>query len=207
MILVAHSTDDDRLYAVERIQDGIYALCILGSWVGLKTLEQLRADGQNHESMFFRQHAKQIRPWEREWWRATTIEPDYGINASSETSPGAEKIRDVRLCLQRPVPSETRSTTAKEKSLAHLEPVQTETALNTMAGEASQRPEEVLETIKAQYLEALYASKVGFVCCRLLDVVANITPRHPWHTSQKVLFLELELPIVPVTDLRTIHQI
>jgi len=135
------------------------------------------------------------------------IEADHRTNLSLRTSSGDRKTWDVRICLQRPVhESVPQSTTTKEEVIALMKPIPTETTLVTMVEEASQSPEEVLEIIKSQYLEALYASKVGVLYRSLLDIIANYIPRHPWHTLRKDLSLELELPFIPATHLPTTSQ-
>lgn len=78
--------------------------------------------------------------------------------------------------------------------------------VGTVLEEASQPPEEVLELIKSQYLETLYASKVGVIYLVLLDAITNYRLRRRWHTSRKDLSLELELPFMLAMHLLTTSQ-
>lgn len=174
LVLIAQSTKDNRLHAVERVQIGIYALCTLGVWVTLRTLQRLPAERKEFDLQHERQNAAQDCRSEREWWRAAVIEAEHGANANLSTSYGAVKTRDVHLCLQRPVQkSAPQGTTAKVEIPVPMEPLQIENTLITMVEEIPQSPEEVLEMIKSQYLEALYASKVGLSYRIRLDGIAN----------------------------------
>lgn len=140
----------------------------------LKALERLPARGWDPGALRQRQHVEEDKQPDREWWRAAIKEPEHRIIATLSTSSVNGTIPNVRLCLQRPVQNSVPEVIpAREEVSALMKPKITDTTLVTMVEEASQGPEEVLETIKSQYLEALYASKVGVFYLTLLDAITK----------------------------------
>lgn len=206
-VLIAQSTSDSRLHAIERVQSGIYALCILGSWVTLRALERLPVEGWDPGALHKRKHLEEDKQPDREWWRAAMIEAEHRTIATVSTSSVNGKTPNVRLCLQRPVQKGVpQGMTAREEVSPLMKTTPMETKLVTMVEEASQGTREVLEMIKSQYLEALYASKVGVLYLTLLDGITNYVSRRLWHTLRKDLCLELGLPFMPATHLPTTGQ-
>ncbi len=206
-VLIAQSTKDSRLYAIENVQDGIYALCRLGLGVTLRALERLPALGWDSGALRERPHVKQAESPDCEWWRAAIVESEHRIIASRSTPRVNGKTPNVRLCLRSPVQKRGQQCMAvREEVPVPMEPVPIETTLATMVEEAPKGPEEVLNMIKAQYLEALYASKVGVYYHTLLDLSTNYVSRRRWHTLRKDPSLELELPFMAVTHLPTTGQ-
>jgi len=207
MVLIAQSTGDGRLQAIERVQGGIYALCRLGSGVTLRALERLPALGWDSSALRERPHVKQDEQPDRRWWRAAMIESEHRTIAGLSTSSLNGKTPNVRLCLRSPVQKGVpQRMAAREEVSALPKPIPIETTLATMVEEASKGPAEVLNMIKSQYLEALYASKVGLFYLALLDVSTNYVSRRRWHTSRKDHSLELELLFMAVTHLPTTGQ-
>jgi len=207
IVLIAQSIGDGRLHAIERVQDGIYALCKLGSWVTLRALKRLSAQGCDHGTPRKIQTVEQDQTSACEWWRVATVEPDRGTNPNFNTSFIDGKPTNVRLSLQRSVQNcITQSVTTRDEVSPLLQSKPTETMVGTVLEEASQPPEEVLELIKSQYLETLYASKVGVIYLVLLDAITNYRLRRRWHTSRKDLSLELELPFMLAMHLLTTSQ-
>lgn len=95
-----------------------------------------------------------------------------------------------------------KSVTATVERAASEEIIEAETTLVSMVEEVSQTPEEALDIIRTQYLEALYASKVNLIQRTLLHAVADLISRHPWLILQKDRFPGLELCFVHRMDLR-----
>ncbi|KAL2043524.1 hypothetical protein N7G274_003831 [Stereocaulon virgatum] len=159
MVLIAQSTRDSRHYAVERVQNGIYALCKLGQWVTFELLARLQA-GAMHSHLPQRVQIKeQIRRPSEEWWCSSAIRLD--TEASSRTLR-TEKALTSRLCLAKPVQRSAPSSSISDNipEPVHLE--QAEDVLECMVEEEKMKePEEMHRTIKSQYQEALYASKTS----------------------------------------------
>ena len=67
-ILIAESPEERRLFAIERVERGVYALCGLAQWVALddigrKTIKRAR----------FSAHQTTIDPEREAWWAAASI--------------------------------------------------------------------------------------------------------------------------------------
>lgn len=207
IVLITESTKDGRLYAVERVQRGIYALCMLGSWASQRTLERSTAQRRHTLSSTEGQKIQQSNQLEHEWWRAATVPLVHSAKPNGSSSFGVGKSREIKLCLQRPVQTSLmKSVTNNVERAASEEIIQAETALVSMVQEVSRTPEEALDIIRSQYLEALYASKVILVHRSLLHAVADLISRHPWLILQKDRFPGLEPCFVHRMDLRLTKQ-
>lgn len=163
VVLVAQSSADDRLYAVEKVQCRVYALCRLGSWVTLKAFEQQRS--VHSDLNLPRKGRHPVRPEQAgdHWWHTAAIRPEHDNEVRCKSSSRAEKSREVRLFLQRPMYKSTPLNLAAEETSLPIVPLQSKNMLETMIDEAPQEPGEIFDMIRSQYLEALYASKVNFI--------------------------------------------
>ena len=164
-VLIAQSAADDGLFAIERVQEGIYALCRLGTWVGVNTLEQLQTVPTNIARPQKRQCREQLGLPGDGWWNTAATD----FRSKDRHGPGknssVEKTRGVRLCLQ---VAQRKPTTPAQITQEISQPVlqdQTEEVVTDMVMEAAQDPEEVFRMIRLQYQEALYASKVRLFSC------------------------------------------
>ena len=164
-VLIAQSAGDDRVFAIERVHEGVYAICRLGNWVGVNMLEQLQTVPIGIARPQKRQCQEQLGLAGDEWWNTAAIEIWSKDRGGQGRTLGVEKTRGVRLCLQ--MAQQTPTTEAQiTQELPqpvlqdHAEKVMTDVVVG-----AVQDPEEVFKLIRVQYQEALYASKVMPFSC------------------------------------------
>ena len=158
--LIAQSAIDDALYAVERVQRGIYAMCRLGDWVTVNTLERIQTVPRDIVRQPKRRRQEQPELPQHEWWSTAAIGSRPENRYDQGKKLGVDKTRGVRLCLQRPpqkpiIPIQI----VQDISLPALQD-QTGKVMTDMVAKVAQDPEEVLKMVRDQYQEALYASKV-----------------------------------------------
>ena len=164
-VLIAQSAAYDRLFAVERVQEGVYAMCRLGTWVGVNMLEQLQTVSVDTARSQKRQRWEQLGLPGDEWWNTAAADFWSKDRDGQGKDSGVEKARGVRLCLQM---AQKEPTTPAQTTQEISQPVlqdQTEKVVTDMVVEAVQDPEEVFKMIRVQYQEALYASKVKHFSC------------------------------------------
>ena len=192
------------LYAIERVEIGLYALCPLGEWVTIEALEQLHALSINVIAKKRPRHER-VDPQDSDWWRDLAIKDDGAFQFRSNRRE-TEIPRNVRLCLKARRPAENTPVldtlplplfVTKEQipitvdectnGASHEPPTQTTEGLTNEEESCllpTQRTEDVLSMLRIQYQENLYVSKVrllGF--CRWL---ANTDQcRLPWPILQK----------------------
>lgn len=161
-VLIAASSSNDCLYAVERVRRGTYALCRLATWVTLNELDRSRLEYQPLPKPV----SIERDPFsDTEWWHALAIKSDIG---SWNIQPSKSKQVDLtrpRIRLTPPAVLLLESPSIEEV----LEPVaqaDAPVALNEIQNEAlteipRQDPDETLSMVRAQYQEALYVSQVS----------------------------------------------
>lgn len=206
-VLIAQSTVDDRLFAIERVQEGIYATCRLGHWVTVDTLERLQTISIDVTSLQKRQRQEQPRLKGGKWWSTAAI--DFRPNTRNDPGSisGVERTRGVRLCLQMPQQkSITPAQIAQEISPPVLQD-QNGNALKDMVEEAAQGLEEVLKMVRAQYQEALYASKARLPPSTNFGSTTDSSKSRRWHILRKGPCLELEPLSMSIMALPTITRI
>ena len=161
MVMIAQSAINDRLFAIEHVEERIYAMCRLGSWVTVKMLQQL------HDVPIDIVHPRKRQPQEQpglpgdKWWSTAAIDfnPESRYDQGKES--GVEDTRAVGLCLQ---PAQQKSAAPAQITQEISQPVlqdQIENIMTDVVEAAAQDPEEVFKMIRVQYQEALYTSKVG----------------------------------------------
>lgn len=109
------------------------------------------------------------------WWTMAAIESASDTRDDQSGISGIENICGVRLCLQ---PARQKSHALDQVTQEATLPIsqdQTGNELTEMVEEVAQNPEEVFKLVRAQYQEALYASKVRRLLIRLLLNVLLIT--------------------------------
>lgn len=164
-VLIAQSTIDNRLFAIECIQEEIYALCRLGSWVSVNTLERLQTVPIDIVRPQKRQRQEQPGLPGDKWWSTAAIDFRPENRYVQGKNSGVEKTRGVQLCLQTAQQKSATPARVTEEISQPISQAQTENmSTNTMEG-AAQDLEEVLKMVKAQYQEALYATKVRISFC------------------------------------------
>ena len=188
MVMIAQSAADDRLYVVERVQDGIYAVCRLGLWVTSRLLKGLQTEATNCSlDQKARINGGPRSPTD-EWWLGAAIEPEAKVQYHVSSTQKAPKIR---LCLQKPV-HDTRPPMpliGQDRSNKSTEEVGS--SLGGMIEETTQEPEEMLAMIRSQYQESLYASKVSFCHYIIFRIITKFIRRPHWHTLRRDLYPEL----------------
>ena len=188
VVLVAKSAADDRLYAVEKVQDGIYALCRLGFWVTLRLLRDLQTGATNcnlgQRSRLGERHPNPVK----KWWQCAAIEPEPKV---SHHVSRTQKDPKIRLCLQKPVHNTGLPTLLVGQKQSNKSPEEGECSLGDMVEGSTQEPEEMLAMIRSQYQESLYASKVSLCHSTTLRFIANFIRRPHWLTLPRDLYLEL----------------
>ena len=161
LLIASSSTNNATLFAVERVDAGLYALCRLANWVTLEALEKLYVSSQDLPSAAKQRCAQQDKRGESDWWRPVAV--GGAQNMKNKTDLGSNG--PVRLSMSVP------------KSLPALSIISIE---QPPFGDASQdpgvsvradgieeesfqptlpNPIEALATIRAQYQEALYLSR------------------------------------------------
>lgn len=163
-VLIAQSANDDGLFAIERVQEGIYAICKLGNWVTFNSLERLQAVPIDIVRPRKKQRQEQPGLPEDKWWCTAAIDLSSEIGYDRDNKSGIAKTYGVRLCFQttqqKPiVPAQITQEIPQTVSKDQIGNVSTH-----MVEEAAQDPEEVFRMVRAQYQEALYASKVRHSC-------------------------------------------
>ncbi|KAL6717964.1 hypothetical protein ACLMJK_004049 [Lecanora helva] len=157
-VLITQSASDGRLSAVERVQHGIYAICRLDSKVTLEVLEGLQA--ASDETRITRTGQQPVPAGEssNEWWRNAVIQPKdtAGYEVGKARSHLVKK--GFPLCLQKPTQKAVEQNSSAERTLQMVE-TEGEKHMGAVEDIVSQPPEEVLDMIRLQYQEALYASQ------------------------------------------------
>ena len=170
MLLIAQSATGDRLYAVERVQDGIYALCRLGLWVTSGLLKGLRTETTSCSLGQIARIKEQPRSPTDKWWRGAAIEPEPKVlyHVSS-----AQKAPRIQLCLQKPVHNTCPPMPLIGQKQSNKSPEDRGSSLGGMIEETTQEPEEMLAMIRSQYQESLYASKVSSCHYTILRIITD----------------------------------
>ena len=206
-VLIAQSAVEDDLYAVERVQEGIYAICRLGNWVSVKMLERMQTIPIDSVRLQKRQHKEQPGLPGDKWWSTAAIGFRPEERYDQDEKRAVEKTRGLRLYLQRPQKKPTiLAQITQEISQPVLED-QTGNLLTDLVEEAVQDPEEVLKLVRVQYQEALYASKVRHSSCTNIGHITDRIFSRRWHTLQKGHCPEYERLFIPPMALPTVSRI
>lgn len=151
---------DKSLYAVERVQYGVYALCKLGGWVKEVDIGSVPAFSAG---LSYSQPLKALKsedgrgPW---WQRAAVSAPSSDPRSERK---GGGCLPRISMC--RPVPK-VAITAAQRRDEADpfVDSAQQLLPADVAASQQPERPqtaEEVFQAIVQQYLEALYLSKTS----------------------------------------------
>ena len=209
-VLIAHSTIDDGLFAIERIQEGIYALCRLRNWVTVDSLEPLQIVPMDVARPQKRQYPEQPRLQADNWWSTATVQNRRVDRRGSSKDMGFEKTGAVQLCLQVPHQRSTTPTQITQEVSQSISQDQIEDVVNVLMEDGSQDPMAVLKMVQAQYQESLYTSKVSLLYCTNISLTANVFPSRHWHILRKDPCLELELFLMStmalLTTIRILHR-
>ena len=158
-MLIASSNIGDKLWAVEKVRHGICALCKLSNWVTVEMLERSQARLCDVLPTQETQYTAQTQLAGDEWWQSTAIHLKQGAEDFRTTLNDYQKTRTSALCLQRPV----QTFPSGSQSASQVLPTKASDAgptIELVTDEKTQAPQEILDMIRNQYKEALYASKV-----------------------------------------------
>lgn len=186
-VMVAEEVTKGTLYAIERVDRGLYALCQLDSRLHVSSL--LEASRENERKSKKR---REVGPLSQgNWWDVAAVDafkngpkmPSKRILSGASAAPlfsmrlpgsenGANYIGTCR------VTTTAQSTDpVEEVSMVSMPPEETKSA-----GESS--AEELFDNMRKQYLHTLYLSKVSTPSLiRVRQVTHEI--RLPWPTSRK----------------------
>ena len=159
-VLIAESAINDGLFAIERVQEGIYAMCRLGNWVTVNAIEQLHIIPVDIANPQKRQCHKQPRIRQNSWWSAAVVDFKTPSKYDPSKDPGFKQTREVRLCLHKPQQCSNTPAQDTQEIPPSIMQGQAESSVRDTLQEAAQDPEEVLKMVRAQYQDALYTSKV-----------------------------------------------
>ena len=160
-VLIAEESHDSPLYAIEAVAEGTYALCSLAKWVSLDDL------GRNPPKALKREHNGKSVDAET-WWRNAAV--DIGTKPSVIGEASATLSRR-RLSMKPPgaisqlvrqktsVAADAAADGQKSAAAATADARAPPTSTEVLSTELSR--DEVLGTLRAQYLETLYASKTS----------------------------------------------
>ena len=188
IVLVARLVSDNAFYIIERVKRGIYSLCSLGSWIGEGDLLVAGKGWQDFSSKLPLQgRIASIEDNEKDWRQAATINGNsmdlgpsrdsmnidativFGVDENDDSNQLPEKtvavlfddckgdedqeISLISSSLNRRPSIDGRITTPLEAAdSAHINYL--------YATGTTQSPENLFESLRSQYLEALYISKV-----------------------------------------------
>jgi DNA replication regulator SLD3 len=156
-VLIARFETKRTLYAVERVQAHVYSICRLASWLKEKDVLELW-DPSNLQAIPNMPKVERSTTELRSWWQ----------HAAVETLPAERPIKRARMTMMRKniVPEPAKDTVQQRfDSPATYDPFPVPTnAINTDGPEehfAAPSPQEQLESLVQQYLDAVYMSKTS----------------------------------------------
>jgi len=194
-ILLARSETTRMVYAVERESNGLYVLCKLGSWVNLEFLSE-------SATVVCRERMRSGKTAKQENAAAVPLTTPSMYNESKRRRLAIEEIQSLvrrrsMSVIEKEPPNQVAAATegrpiarADDTPSANLETDQVETGVEpaptvpsrhntpTPAAELAHDPfaqpnaEEIFRNLRAQYMEALYHSKV--LCCLSLNTFAYL---------------------------------
>ncbi|KAF2274556.1 uncharacterized protein EI97DRAFT_435097 [Westerdykella ornata] len=154
-VLIARRRADDMLYAIERVQPGIYSLCRLAGWLKERDIELL--SGSNNTDM---------RPSLLWSGNAATEAGSWWQRAAVKTEPWRVPVRKPRLAMLRPSPQQ-KVERIGEVGRNLPDPFQ-ESSVPDIGVEAhlveplqAPNPQQLLDSLVQQYLDAVYLSKTS----------------------------------------------
>ena len=176
VVLLAECAQDKRYYAIENVEQGIYALCALGSCFTARSLELLRDAPQVINDRDARKVLELPTNTGAEWWQAAIVRPQDPAPKYAKAPSTSAEIHGLTLSLPkiRPRDNLPRPMAMEQSSLAAE--FQDEGPSQAMvAAEPFQEPDEVFNLLKSQYQDALYTSKVRQHGWKNIGVIADVT--------------------------------
>ena len=166
LLIATSGANDERLFAIERFDTELYALCRLGQWVNLKALQKLHSLSQIRPPLSKQPCTQHINRGESEWRRSFAVGSVSDFQNSHRKKVGGPSGRAVRLCMSVPQqPAFVPPTSIIQQAADDSASKDLELKAGAVAKEiedlqsALPDPAEALATIRAQYQEALYLSR------------------------------------------------
>ena len=181
VLLIAECAQDRRYYAIEHVEQDIYALCALGSCFIARSLELLKGAAQWSDIQDGRKPLELLTDTGGEWWRAAILPPQDPCLDHSKGPSGSVKTHGLTLSLpdiglQEDVPC----LVAREQSPPAAEIQDEGPSQALVAFESFQEPDEIFNLLKTQYQDALYTSRVGLQkSITYTAIIANLTKGIP----------------------------
>jgi DNA replication regulator SLD3 len=154
-VLIARYDSIRTLYAIERVQARVYSICKLASWIKEKDVAELWNPEilQAHPSM---SGVDMSSAGTGDWWQ----------NAAVEARPTQQPAKQTRMTMMRKTPAiklVQEPETQRFDSPATHEPLTTNTIPTPIQEElfSPPTPQEQLESLVQQYLDAVYMSKTS----------------------------------------------
>ena len=164
-VLIARSNLNVYMYAVERVQPGIYALCRLGEWVTHQNIQRLQKISLAKVAPRKENLHAQAGTSSRDWWRPAAIHASHNPRDCGGQKHKFARLENFQLCSQISTTKdpETKSVTIDilSEPLEEQVPATLNDVVEEPTDETVQEPDEVLCMIQAQYQEALYVSKTS----------------------------------------------
>ena len=164
MVLIAELDWCSTLYAVEKVQTGIYALCKLCKWVKLDSFIGQTA----HPSKIQDRSRKQTVVENQEWWRSAAIEVKPVGDDLRPKRRRTDSHGHIQLSLKPPPVSVSQVAPTKVPRIENVQgmlstPNTRNSVENTPRKDSLEiNPKVVLSTVGIQYQEMLYLSKVPY---------------------------------------------
>lgn len=192
--MVTELEPDGALYVVERVQCGIYALCRLGESVSIEDLEAAALTARSFATPRLDKPLDVTGP--RRWWECAAITPfdaDEGLQAKRSKANTSGTVQ-LRMRSSRSHTSPKPSQNWRGAVLPGPDAMMAARELPTSAIVSCEQEcrfqlsiEEILDTVRCQYLEALYLSKVNRLIAMFLNSTVDKAHRPPWRTLSKDL--------------------
>lgn len=214
-VLIARNELTGHVYAVERNCDGLYSACKLGSWVDLEALSiratvcswrflrPVEQEGPKSSDLAVSLTTPKLHKANKE--KRIAIEAIQSLVRKRARSQSVSTFEEATGLLRQLEPSSanSRAQTPNFIPCATENVESSETKAPSEEKEASQAipesehlvqptAESMFENIRSQYVDALYRSMVR--TGHVIETMYLHQYRVPWHTLQKDLYLERELP-------------
>jgi DNA replication regulator SLD3 len=155
-VLIARFEAKKTLYAIERVQPRVYSICRLASWLKEKDVADLW-DPSNLQVPAMRPKPETVKVTRGEWWQ-------HAVVAMKPVEP---PVRRARVLMMRPKPrpetitmdSHRPDSTSVLQNVGTLNTIPVELPLEPLADLPS--PQEQLNLLVHQYLDAVYMSKTS----------------------------------------------
>lgn len=165
LLIGVSGAQNGRLFAIERVDVKLYALCRLGKCVTLEALEKLRISSQIKPPPTKQRCVHQGNGGESDWWRSAAVGGAHTDRVGRDKK--AESLKEIPVQPKKGVrkPPSVPPAISNEQRPAAVIPQELETIAPTNGnGKESLQttlphPAEILATIRAQYQEALYLSR------------------------------------------------